>query len=334
MSHRTLLAVLLALGLGFVAANARVAAEDTLRLGIIGLDTSHATAFTALLNAETPPEEFRGCRIVAAYPQGSPDIKSSVERVPQYTEKVKSQGVEIVDTIEELVSRVDGVLLESNDGRPHLEQLRPVLKAGKPVFIDKPIAGSLVDAVRIFAEAEAAGVPVWSSSSLRYSAQTQAARQGSVGDVIGCDAFSPCSLESTHPDLYWYGIHGVETLFTMMGPNCEQVVRISTPDTDYAVGTWADGRIGSFRGTRAGKHAYGATVFGSTGVARIDKYDGYQPLVVEIIKFFKTKRPPVSAEETLAIYAFMEAADESKRQGGVPVSVADVLAKARAAARE
>ena len=45
-------------------------------------------------------------------------------------------------------------------------------------------------------------------------------------------------------------------------------------------------------------------------------YGGYEPLVVEIAKFFKTGKPPVSAEETLEIFAFMEAADESKRKGG------------------
>ena len=308
-------------------------AEDTIRLGIIGLDTSHAIAFTELLNGESPDAAFQGCRIVAAYPQGSRDIESSVSRVPQYTETVRGLGVEIVDSIETLVERVDGVLLESNDGRPHLEQVLPVINAGKPVFIDKPIAGSLVDAVRIFDAAQQAGVPVWSASSLRYNEQTQAVRNGSVGSVLGCDAYSPAALESTHPDLFWYGIHGVETLFTVMGPQCERVVRVSTADTDVAVGTWTDGRIGTFRGTRSGKHGYGGTVFGTTGVVHIDKYDGYQPLVAQLVTFFKTKQPPVSAEETLAIYAFMEAADESKRQGGIPVSVADCLQKAQQAAR-
>ena len=97
-------------------------AEDTIRLGIIGLDTSHAIAFTELLNGESPDAAFQGCRIVAAYPQGSRDIESSVSRVPQYTETVRGLGVEIVDSIETLVERVDGVLLESNDGRPHLAQ--------------------------------------------------------------------------------------------------------------------------------------------------------------------------------------------------------------------
>jgi len=305
-----------------------LAAEETprsIRLGIIGLDTSHAIAFAELLNAADAPVELANCRIVAAFPEGSPDIKSSVERVPAYKEKIQSLGVKLVDSIPELLSQVDGVLLETNDGRPHLAQLRPVLAAGKPVFIDKPIAGSLADAVAIVREAERAGVPFFSCSSLRYLQSAQEIRGGSLGKVFGCDAYSPCALEPTHPDLFWYGIHGVETLFTVMGPGCEKVVRVSSPGADVVVGHWKDGRIGSFRGQRDGQPGYGGIVFAEKGTRVLGNFEGYRPLVVEIVKFFRTGKPPIDARETLEIYAFMEAADESKRQGGKPVSLDEVL---------
>ena len=303
--------------------------RPVLRAGIIGLDTSHATAFTKILNDPKASNDVAGCRVVAAYPEGSPDIRSSVSRVPKYTEQMRKMGVEIVDTIEGLVEKIDVVLLESNDGRPHLEQVMPVLEAGKPVFIDKPVAGSLADAVAIFSAAGKRGVPVFSSSSLRYTEGAQALRDGKIGRILGCDAYSPCSLEKTHPDLFWYGVHGVETLFTVMGTGCRTVSRASTAGTDVVVGVWEDGRVGTFRGGRRGKSGYGGTAFGEKGVAPIGPYGGYRPLVVEIVRFFRTGKPPVSPEETLEIYAFMEAADESKRQGGNPVSVAEVLAKAK-----
>ena len=299
-------------------------AED-LRLGVIGLDTSHSIAFTKILNDETQSGHVPGAKVVVAYPHGSPDIESSTSRIPKYTEQIQELGVKIAPSIAELLTQVDAVLLETNDGRPHLEQAREVIAAGKPLFIDKPIAASLTDTLLIFREAASADVPVFSSSSLRFAPTTLAARNGEAGDVIGCDAYSPCSLEKTHPDLYWYGIHGVETLFTVMGSGCKEVVRISTPDADVVVGTWADGRVGTFRGMRSGKRGYGGTVFGSKAVQPVGIYGGYQPLVVEIVKFFQTGNPPVSAEETIQIYAFMEAADESKRQGGVPVSIAEVM---------
>jgi hypothetical protein len=302
--------------------------SDTIRLGIIGLDTSHVIAFTKLLNAENPPPELAGVRVVAAYPQGSPDIESSTSRVPRYTEEIQQLGVEIVPSIEALLARVDGVLLETNDGRPHLEQVRPVLAAKKPVFIDKPIAGSLADALTIAREAKEAGVPIFSSSSYRYSTEAQEVRGGAIGDVVGCTIYSACSLEETHPDLFWYGIHGVEALFTVMGKGCESVVRVSTDGTDVVVGKWSDGRIGTYRGIRAGKSGSGGMAFGTEAIREIGP-GGYQPLMVEVVKFFRTGKPPVDVAETLEIYAFMEAADESKRRGGVPVRLEEVLENAK-----
>lgn len=319
---RTTLAVAVAVLLGN-----RLAAEEDIRVGIIGLDTSHATAFTQILNDPNAPDEVARCRVVAAYPKGSPDIESSVRRVPGYTADVQKMGVEIVPSIDELLKRVDAVLLETNDGRPHLEQVLPVLQAGKRVFIDKPISGSLADAVAIFNAAEKYNVPVFSSSSLRYGEQTLAVRHGAIGKVSKCETTSPAALEPTHPDLFWYGIHGVESLFTVLGTGCQSVRRGVTAEGKIEVrGTWNAGRTGTFREAEG----YGGTAHGEKGESPVGAYDGYRPLVVEIVKFFRSGKAPVDPAETLEIYAFMEAADESKRQGGAEVTLASVLEKARA----
>ena len=308
-----------------------------LRAGIIGLDTSHVIHFSRILNAENKEAEVQGVRVVAAYPKGSPDIESSTSRVPGYIEQVKKMGVEIVDSIPALLEKVDVVLLETNDGRPHLEQVLPVLKAGKRVFIDKPIAASLVDSIAIFEAGKHYKTPLFSSSSLRYTAGAQALRNGEHGAILGCDAYSPCSLEATHPDFYWYGIHGVETLFTVMGTGCESVTRATTEHYDMAMGTWKDGRIGTFRGMRKGG-GYGGTAFTAKGVKPIGSYDSkrgpYYNLLIEVVKFFKGGDVPISEAETLEIYAFMTAADESKKQGGNAVKLADVMKKAQAEAAE
>lgn len=303
------------------------AANDSgIRVGIIGLDTSHVIAFTKVLNAGDGAESLRGCRVVAAYPKGSPDIESSVKRVPGYTEEIRGMGVEIVESIDSLLERVDAVLLETNDGRPHLQQLRPVLEAGKPVFVDKPMAASLRDVITMFDEAREAGVPIFSSSALRFGAATQRVRNGAEGVVHSVETHSPASIESTHPDLFWYGIHGVESLFTALGVGCESVRRVDQDGKIVVEGTWGEGRRGTFR---EGK-GYGGTAQCEKGEVAVGAYEGYAPLLVEIVQFFKTGEPPVSEQETIEIYAFMEAADESKRQGGAPVRIADVLQKARA----
>ncbi len=230
-----------------------------LRAGIIGLDTSHVTAFTQLLNAPHPPAELAGIRVVAGYPGGSPDIPSSRDRVAGYTRELHDKyGVEIVASIDELLKKVDVVLLESVDGRPHLAQARAVFQARKPVFIDKPVAGTLADAIAIFELARESGTPCFSSSSLRFSPGIAGMKHNpKVGDVIGCDAYGPCHLEEHHPDLYWYGVHGVESLFTIMGTGCQSVTRVQTAGTDLAAGVWKGGRVGTFRGLRQGARITG-----------------------------------------------------------------------------
>lgn len=304
--------------------------KKVLKAGMIGLDTSHCSAFTKLLRDAPTGSDLSTVQVVAAFPGGSPDVASSRDRVAGYTEEMRGLGVEIVDSIPALLEKVDVVFLESVDGRPHLEQARAIIAAKKPVFIDKPLAGSLADAEEIFRLAEEQQVPCFSSSSLRFSPGTLRARSSDeIGRVLGCEAYSPCTYEEHHPDLFWYGIHGVETLFTVMGPGCQTVRRVHSPGMDLVVGEWSDGRIGTFRGLRDGATGYGATVFGEKQITDVGPYEGYEPLVKEIVQFFHTGKPPVSAEETLEIYAFMAAADESKQQNGAPVSIQEVLQKAR-----
>lgn len=306
---------------------------DVMRIGIIGLDTSHAPAFARLFNEPNDDPALQGFRVVAAYPYGSRDIESSYSRIPKYTETVKELGVTITDSIDELLEEVDVVLLETNDGKPHLEQALKVFRAGKPVFIDKPVAAQLPHVLAIFQAAEDAGVPVFSSSSLRYNSTAQAARRGEFGAVLGCDAFSPCSLEPSHVDFFWYGIHGCEILFTCMGAGCETVTCTSSGDQDIAVGRWKDGRVGTFRGMRAGKPGYGGHAFCEKKTHLLGPHEGYQALVVEIAKFFRTQTPPIDPAETIELYAFMTAAAQSKRNGGEPVAIDDVIAQAQDDAR-
>lgn len=300
--------------------------ESVKRVGIIGLDTSHSIAFTKALNASEAGAAYKGYKVVAAYPYGSRKIKSSADRIPGYIEDMKKLDVSVVGSIQDLLQEVDVILLETNDGHLHLEQALEVFQAGKRMFIDKPIAASLSDAIAIFEASKQYNIPVFSASSLRY---IHGANELDKGQVIGADTYSPATYEPSHPDLFWYGVHGVETLFTVMGTGCQEVVRVNTPDTDVVVGTWEGGRIGTFRGTRSGKAGYGGTVFTESGKVELGPYGGYEPLLVEIIKYFETGEVPVSPEETLEIFAFMEAADESKRKGGTSVNMQELLKTAK-----
>lgn len=303
-------------------------AEEVIRIGIIGLDTSHVTAFTETINNPDAKDHPAGARVVAAVKGGSPDVEKSLEHVEEYSKVLREKyGVKIYDTIEAMCAEVDAVLIEHVDGRPHLAAAKVVLAAGKPVYIDKPVGGTLADAMEIFRLAAEAKVPLFSSSSLRFAKNTQEVRGGSIGKVLSAETTSPCPLEPHHPDLFWYGVHGCESLFTVMGTGCESVERRSTADGKIeVVGHWSGGRTGTFRESTA----YGGLAKGEKGEAPVGSFDGYEPLVVQIVKFFHTKVPPVQAAETLELFAFMEAADESKRQGGKVITLKEVIEKARA----
>ncbi|WP_298653141.1 Gfo/Idh/MocA family oxidoreductase [uncultured Proteiniphilum sp.] len=296
-------------------------AQAQIKIGIIGLDTSHSVAFTKFLNGEDKKEEFKEFRIVAAYPYGSKTIKTSYDRIPGYIEQVKELGVEITPSIAELLDKVDCVMLETNDGNLHLEQAYEVFKAGKIVFIDKPIGANLAQSIAIFRLAKQYNVPVFSSSALRYVSQSQKLRNGELGKVLGADCYSPAHIEPSHADMAWYGIHGTEALFTVMGTGCVSVNRMSSEGTDVIVGLWDDGRIGTVRGARTGKSPYGGNAFTDQGVVSTGVYEGYEALLKEILKFFKTRVSPVTEKETLEIFTFIEAADISKSQGGKIISM-------------
>lgn len=306
--------------LALLAVTPLIAAD--LRLGLVGLDTSHVTAFTEILNDPSSKGHVPGARVVAGFKGGSPDIESSWSRVDGYTKTLQDKyGVTIYDSIEEVCRNVDAVLIESVDGRPHLAQARLVIAARKPLYIDKPVGGTLADAREIFRLAAEAGVPIFSASSLRFASNTLAVRAGSIGVVTNAVTSSPAHLEKSHPDLFWYGVHGVESLYTVMGTGCDSVRRGTNSEGGIeVVGKWKGGRLGTFS---EGK-GYSGMAQGTRGSLAVGAYDGYAPLVAAIVKFFQTGVAPVKPEETLEIFAFMEAADESKRRGGAEVRLSEV----------
>ena len=308
-----------------IASTAALPAQK-IRIGLIGLDTSHVIAFTSLLNEDNNPSHVPGAIVTAAYKGGSPDIPSSINRISGFTETLTEKyGVRLYGNIADMCNEVDAILLTSLDGRTHLEQVKPVLAAGKPVFIDKPLAGSLKDAVKIFQLAKKSGVPCFSSSSLRWHKGVIEVANADAGEIRSAISYGPASSEPHHPSLFWYGIHATESLFTVMGPGCQSVTATENKNTIVVTGKWNNDRIGTLHGIRNGKTAFKVTAFGTKAIVEQKSGGNYAPMLREIVKFFQTGKPPVSADITLEIYAFMEAADESIRRGGAPISLPEYL---------
>jgi predicted dehydrogenase len=326
---RSAVATLLSLGLALAACVPTSVANDTIQVAIVGTDTSHCLAFTQLINAPDAAGSLAKVQVVAAYPGGSADIASSRGRVHQFAKQLEESGVEIVDSVEAAAARADAILLESVDGRVHLDQFRRVA-AGKPVFIDKPAAASVADFVAIMQIAERTNTPFFSSSALRFCPEVQrVAADKSIGNVLGAATSTPYQTEPHHPDLFWYGIHGVEALATLLGPGCEQVERRDTKSGALLIGKWRDGRQGAVWALSTPNPAYSFTVYGDKSVASATGFSGYANLVEQICDFFVSRKPPVKSTETLELLALMEAADASRERGGEAMSIASVIERAQ-----
>jgi len=322
-----------------LAAAALCCAQEPIKIGIIGLDTSHVTQFTSLLNDANRKEHLPGGLIVAAYKGGSPTVAESRDRVERFTSEVTTKyNVKLVDSIPALCRMVDAVLLLSVDGRQHLEQVKPVFAAHKRVFIDKPLAGSYKDGSEIARLSKESGTPFFSCSSERFIEPVQELKHDpTLGRIEGAMTFGPMAIETYMPDLFWYGIHSVEMLYELMGPGCLRVARVHTDGADSVVGVWSDGRIGEMRGLRSSPRTYGSVVFGSKKVAvsrnlrnpseKEPSGSNYRALMERILEFFRTGKAPVPPEESLEVLAFIEAADMSKLQNGAPVSLKEVIEK-------
>jgi len=285
-----------------------------LKIGMIGLDTSHCPAFCKLLNRPDDPHHVPGGRVVAAWPGGSQAFSASRDRVAGFTKQVAEDfGVKICDSIAEVASQVDAVFLESCDGRQHAQQFAQLADAGIPVFIDKPFACSVEDADEMAELSAKKNVPLMSCSAIRYAVGIGDLHDS--GRTISCEAFGPAPILDDYPGLFWYGIHSAEVLFSFMGSGCEEVECYAGPEAVLVVGHWSDGRIGTLRGFQHEKlKKFGATLATDQGLfhslaAGDPPY--YAMMLKKVIPFFQTGQSPIDIEETLQIVEFLDAANRA-----------------------
>ena len=298
----------------------------TLRIGLIGLDTSHVEGFAALLHDEKNPDFVPGGRITTGFPGGSPDFPLSIGRVEGYTKKLREEHqVTMVGSPREVAQATDAILHTTVDGRLHREQFAEIASLRKPVFLDKPFAVTSSDARAIAALAKENSTPLFSSSSLRFAGALQSAlADDRGGKIFGADFFGPMNLQPTQPGYFWYGIHTVEMIYAALGRGCVRVRATATNDHDFVVGTWGDGRIGTIRGNRVGNSAFGGVIHREKANQWIDVATGRRPdagLTIAIMDFFRGGVAPVSLDETVELIRFLEAANESHANGGRDVEL-------------
>lgn len=319
--------LLLSLIAGLTSSMSTDAAD--LRIGIIGTDSSHSEQFTLRLNDSANPNYVAGARVVKAFPAGSKDLPMSQDRIDGFTATLRDKlGVQIVGSIQEAVTDVDAIMLLSLDGRPHLAEVKAVAALKKPIFLDKPVAASLKDVVEIYNVADQVGTPIFSASSVRWYPGVVEVANAQAGSTSGAMSYGPAHALEHHPDLFFYGIHPTEALFTVLGTGCVSVTCSRTAGMSVATGSWRDGRLGTLFAIHEGAQDYKVVRFGSEKIVEQRTGGDYTPMIREIVSFFKSGTAPVSAAQTIEIYAFMEAANESRRRSGRQVTLREVLEKA------
>ncbi|MCB9952451.1 MAG: Gfo/Idh/MocA family oxidoreductase [Planctomycetaceae bacterium] len=298
-----------------------------LRLGLVDFDTSHVVEFSQRFNQThvASDQHVTGARVVAGIPGSS---VMAPERIAGFQPQVEACGVEIVNTPDELLQRVDAVLINSLCGAAHLKSARPFLEAGVPTFVDKPFANSWEDALALVELARKHHAFLWHASALRYTQemQTLQSRLEKIGPLHGAVSYGPAWHADGNPGLLHYGIHSTEQLFALMGPGCVSVVNMSTAQSDAVVGTWKDGRQGVVRGGRCGHTAYGILAFTEHGVLNelVSTKYAYRNLCQAIADAFQSKQAPVELDETLEVIRFLLAANESAKRDGSPVLLEEI----------
>lgn len=298
-----------------------------LTIGMIGLDTSHSPAFTKLLTDKSDPNHVPGTKVIAGFPGGVDDFEPSYSRVDKFTQQLKDEyGLEILDSPEAVAEKVDLIMITSADGRAHRGFFEKVAPAGKPVFIDKPLACSFDDAVAIYETASQHNVPLMTCSSLRYADVFQAALKESDSPIKAVDTFGPMVVFGEQsPGYFWYGVHQVEMAVTALGAGAAQVQAVKTEFHDVALVTWDDGRSAVIHGQREVNNKFGAAIHREDGPSIADFNKSTRPyyamMLEQLVATLPHGKQAVPADEALSIVAIMEAANESREAGGKPVDV-------------
>jgi len=297
-------------------------------LGILDFDSSHCVELARRLNhvGVTSDQFVEGARVVIGSPGRS---EMAPERIEQFTPAMRDCGVSIADR-DTVLDTAEAILVLSLCGAAHRNHAVAALERGRPTFVDKPFTTTYPDAQAILAAAARSNTPLHYGSGMRFCEELLAVPQlqSRWGAILGAVCYGPAKRNPHNPGLFHYGIHTVEILFTLFGPGCESVVASVADGADVVTGRWKDGRLGTIRGTRTGSTAYGATLFCENGVVPLllSATNAYRNLLRALVRGFQTGIALVPYEVILEETAFVLAALESERQGGVPIPLSTVSA--------
>ncbi len=290
--------------------------SEELRVAIVGLDTSHSIAFSQRMNDPACPADQKvpGLRVTACMRFETPF--QNKEGLDKRQAQLEGWGIVVSENFDEVVADCDAIMLEINDPAYHLEYFRRAAELGKPIFLDKPLAGTLEDGRAIVRLAREKKVRVWSGSSLPFTPQVLDAADRLAKPTVA-QTFGAMGTAPAGDSLVWYGVHTFEMLQRLMGPGAESAWAVEDEAGVVAVIEYGEGRRGLVEAVR-GMWQYGGRVQAKEGMVQfqVDMTYAYRDLLLRIRDFFQGGPAPVTLEQSFEGLAMMIAARQSIESGG------------------
>lgn len=285
--------------------------SQVVRIGFVGVNTWHAEALSDVILGIGPSGHLpavAGAEVVAVW--GEPALERARLATKTGAREFSADPSELVDYID-----LAFILDDTGGGARHRELGEPFLRAGIPVFIDKPMALSLADARALFELAEAYQVPIMSASALRFSAELSehALDLAAIGEIRAVNVLGP-------GEWYYYGVHAAELLLTILQAKPEWVSRHVSNDHDVAVVGFTDGRLATVDVLREAYYTFTACAYGKSGWVSLEidrNYEFYRGLILAAVDMARTGLSPVSADQTLDVLGVLQAGISSESLGRV-----------------
>ena len=278
-----------------------------LNLGLVGVNTSHADAFSRIFNGDDEkPPVVDGARISHVWGNDMKRVEalSATHSIPN----------RVADS-REMIGSIDGVLIidDTGGGATHADLARPFLEARLPVFVDKPMTTNYADAVALFDLTEANGALLMSCSALRFPVELSDARAAfdSAGTLSSIIAVGP-------GEWFYYGIHAVELLGAITVARPEWVHRHAFDEKDVAIVAYDSGLVAVVETLRDAAYTFHITAYGSDGLAAMEVRDMpgfYANTMREVARMMETKQAPLTREQTLDVMAILHAGNRSVETG-------------------
>jgi len=295
-----------------------------LKLGVIGMSegNGHPYSWSAIINGDYNEKAMAKCGfpVIPAYLAANRDtlgiegakVTAIWTQDRKISEHIASASLieNVVDNMEDMVGRVDAVLLARDDPENHVAMAKPFLDADVPIFIDKPLTTTWAD-LDYFSRQHAKGKFLMSCSALRYSAGVQSSREklNSLGEI-------ELAVVVGKKDWRKYAIHYLEGLFSLLGdPRAASIKHVSKSGKDIAYIEFENGIVATVHVFIDIAPGGELNLYGQRGSLQVEHggaYPAFRNSLVEAIRSFHVGKPRLDFEKTRNVISVLIAGQESR----------------------